>query len=84
MITLDTAQDIAKVVDNWHQDNLLIIEERAQRASSSEEREIYDNIYDLLNTLPFNTNFSINEEVMQRTVEIIVDGHTLAPRNPIQ
>lgn len=83
-ITLETANDVATVWGNWHQDVLLIIKEGQKSATNdfnngaaSGDPEIlvrvFGSIVALLEHPPINAEYSINTDVMNDNANIITD-----------
>lgn len=83
-ITLETANDVATVWGNWHQDVLLIIKEGQKSATNDFNNgaasgdpevllKVFESIVSLIEEPPIKAEYSIDTEVMVGNANIILD-----------
>lgn len=69
MILLETPDDIMTVMKNWHENILMIVTDMYNQSDSHEQQDAYNNILELIHSLPIDNQYTINERVMENTVE---------------
>lgn len=81
-IILESADDVATVWSNWHQDIMLILDEGVEAAQNDMNNGIAsgdpEKIYETITTVrglvaekPINAEYSINQSVMNRTADLV-------------
>lgn len=63
-IVLQDIDDLATVVQNWHQDILMHLDELNDLINNPEVSGTINAIKEYIEPLPFNTEYSINLDVM--------------------
>jgi len=88
-ILLESADDVAVVWANWHQDIMLILDEGLEAATNDVNtgsasgdpvvvQRAMETVIDLIKEKPINTQYYINQDVMNRTRDL-VNGITEEP-----
>lgn len=70
-IQLETVDDAVSVFNNWHQDILMIIEDVLSCSVDDEAMTVIDQILEIVQASPFNSNHFINTQTMYENIEII-------------
>lgn len=63
-IVLESITDLATVIQNWHSDNLLILQQMYEESESEVEKSLIVHFYQLFQELPYNMEYTINHNVM--------------------
>lgn len=75
MILLETADDVMTVMKNWHENIIMIVTDMYNEADSHEHQDAYNNVLELIHSLPIDNQYTINEQVMENTVEYLDDSY---------